>query len=408
MLAYALDPIRSVGGRGAAHVRGRELRSPHAAAWPAAVTDLPPLPFTAPIGAYLDQAQSLLADLHAGDEPAAWRLKWEHPRFRDQRVADVRSAALDLEDAKLVTARSYAFESWDDLGAFAERATSDRGIVRFETAVDALIAGDRDVLEALLREDPALVGARSARRHGATLLHYVAANGVEGWRQRTPPNAVEIARLLLDAGADPNALADMYDARCTTLSMLVSSSPPADAGLQLALAELLVDRGATLDAPGSPWNAAVLTALAFGFLDTARALAARDDRVRDIAVAAGLGLLGETARLLPSAEPERQRAALTLACMHGHVRVAQLLLDAGVDPSQYNPAGFHAHSTPLHQAVWSNREPVVRLLVERGARPDMRDLVYDATPLDWAVYGQRSEIADYLRDRGRPVPAGAP
>jgi hypothetical protein len=58
--------------------------------------------------------------------------------------------------------------------------------------------------------------------------------------------------------------------------------------------------------------------------------------------------------------------------------------------------------------VWAGHEPVVRLLVERGARPDMRDLIYDGTPFDWAVYGQRTEIADYLRDRGRPVPAGAP
>jgi hypothetical protein len=177
--------------------------------------------------------------------------------------------------------------------------------------------------------------------------------------------------------------------------------------LQVALAELLMDRGAALAAPGSKWNAAVLTALTFGFLDTARALAARAGRVDDIAVAAGLGLLGETARLLPAADPERLHVALELACMHGHVRIAQLLLDAGVDPSRYNPAGFHAHSTPLHQAVWANHEPIVRLLVESGARLEMRDLVYDATPLDWAVYGERTEIADYLRGRVQP-PAATP
>jgi hypothetical protein len=328
--------------------------------------------------------------------------------LRDTPFGEVRTATLDLGDAKLVTAHAYAFESWADLIAFAERATLHGSIVRFETAADAMIAGDRAVLEALLREDPALTGARSERRHGASLLHYVAANGVEGWRQRTPRNVLDIARLLLDAGADPNALAFMYDAQCTTLGMLVSSSPPADAGLQLPLAELLADRGATLDAPGSPWNSAVLTALVFGFLDTARALAVRAAPSHDIAVAAGLGLLGETARLLPSADAERQRAALTLACMHGHTRVAQLLLDAGVDPSQYNPAGMHAHSTPLHQAVWSNRESVVHLLVERGARLDMRDLIHEGTALDWAEYGQRSAIADYLRDRGRPAPAVAP
>jgi peptide-methionine (S)-S-oxide reductase len=112
--------------------------------------------------------------------------------------------------------------------------------------------------------------------------------------------------------------------------------------------------------------------------------------------------------LLPAAGAERKRAALELACMHGHVRVAQLLLYAGVDPSQYNPEGFHAHSTPLHQAVWSNRGEVVRLLVERGARLEMRDLIYDGTPLDWAVYGERAEIADYLRGRSQPPSAATP
>src|SRR5262249_11815806 len=157
----------------------------------------------------------------------------------------------------------------------------------------------RAALDQLLQDDPTLPRARSARSHHATLLHYLAANGVEDYRQRTPPNAVEIARLLLDAGADPDALADMYDERCTTLGMLVSSTPPHDAGLQIPLAELLVERGAAQDVAGSKWNAAVRCALAFGFLDTARALAARAGKPADIRVAAGLGELGETARFLP-------------------------------------------------------------------------------------------------------------
>ena len=372
------------------------------------MTELQALPFTASLGEYLVQAESLLADLRDGDEAAAWRFKWEHPRFRDRHVGEVRSAALDLEDVKLVTARSCAFESWNDLASFTDAVSRDRGILRFETAADAVVGGDRDTLEALLREDPALAGARSARRHRATLLHYVAANGVEGWRQSTPPNAVEIARLLLDAGADPNALADMYDERCTTLGMLVSSSPPADAGLQGPLARLLLERGASLDVLGSKWNSAVLTALTFGFLDTARALAPRASPVRDIAVAAGLGLLGDTARLLPSADVERQQVALALACAHGHVRVAQLLLDAGADPSRYNPDGFHSHSTPLHQAVWANHEGIVRMLVERGARLDVRDLIYGGTALDWAEHGGRAEIAEYLRSRPQPPAAVMP
>src|SRR5687767_9692458 len=43
-----------------------------------------------------------------------------------------------------------------------------------------------------------------------TLLHYLGANGVEPFRQHTPKNAVEIVAVLLDAGADVNAEAQMY------------------------------------------------------------------------------------------------------------------------------------------------------------------------------------------------------
>jgi ankyrin repeat protein len=150
----------------------------------------------------------------------------------------------------------------------------------------------------------------------------------------------------------------------------------------------------------------VRCALTFGFLDTARALDQRERGGRtDIAVAAGLGALGDTARLLPGSDEVARQMALALACMHGQARVVRLLLDTGAEPDRYNPDGFHSHSTPLHQAVWGRHLDVVKLLVEHGARVDLRDHLYDGTPLDWAVYGDRSEIADYLRDR---TGAGAP
>ena len=107
-------------------------------------------------------------------------------------------------------------------------------------AVEAVVSGDVATLQSLLREHPELIHARSARRHHATLLHYVGANGVEGERQTTPKNALDVAQILLDAGAEVDALADMYDEKCTTMSMLVSSSHPNEAGLQTALAEKLL------------------------------------------------------------------------------------------------------------------------------------------------------------------------
>jgi hypothetical protein len=366
------------------------------------MSDDKPLPYLAPLEEYERHAEALCDALRSGDDDARWRFKWEHPRFRGKSVSEVQPATLDLADARVVIAHDYGFETWADLAEFTEAVEGDTAIARFEAAVEAVVAGDLAALRSMLSSDPELIRARSTRRHHATLLHYVAANGVEGARQRTPANAVDIAKTLLDAGAEVDALADMYENKCTTMSMLVSSCHPARTGLQAPLAETLLDYGAALDGPGSRWQSAVLTALAFGYRTTAEALAGRGARLDSIAAVAGLGRVQDTARLLPGAESPEKHVALALAAQHGHVEIVRLLLDAGEDPSRYNPDGYHSHSTPLHQAVWSNHEDVVRLLVERGARLDIQDTVYSATPLGWAIYGERTAIAEYLRGRGAP------
>ena len=326
-----------------------------------------------------------------------------HPLFRDKSVDAVRAATLDLADAQAVVAHENGFESWADLAAFTEAVQHPGPVARFEAAVEAVVSGDVATLRSMLNEYPELVRAVSTRRHHATLLHYVAANGVEDGRQKTPANAVEVAKVLLDAGAGVDALGDMYGAKCTTMSMLVSSCHPAEAGVQGALAERLLDYGAAFEGPGSSWRSALITALAFGYLDTAETLARRGAPVDNLAAVAGLGRLEDVARLLPASDPESRHVALALAAQHGHTEIVRLLLDAGEDPSRYNPEGFHSHSTPLHQAVWSNHLDVVRLLVERGARLDIRDTVHQGTPLDWANYGERTEVANYLRARGTPA-----
>lgn len=357
------------------------------------------LPYRSTVAEYEAQADALFAALSAGDEPALWKLKWEHPRFAGKGVEDVRNAELTLTDARMATARRYAFEEWDALVRFAGEIGHDGDVARFESAVEAVVDGNVAALSAMLRDHPELARARSNRMHHATLLHYIAANGVEGVRQRTPPNAVDVAVLLLDAGAEPDALADMYDAKCTTMSMLVSSAHPAKAGVQAALATTLLDRGAALEGPGTNWQSPVLTALTFGYTQTAEVLAARGV-IETLPTAAGLGRLDDVRRLLPDADAAARHTALALAAQHGHAAVVALLLDAGEDPNRFNPKGFHGHSTPLHQAVWARHLDVVKLLLDRGARLDIPDTIYGATPLRWAVYGQRIEIADYLRERG--------
>lgn len=259
----------------------------------------------------------------------------------------------------------------------------------------------------MLADDPDLIRARSCRVtpfdppiHRATLLHYVAANGVEGHRQKTPANAVEVAKTLLEAGAEVDSLADLYGGQCTTLSLLVSSCHPAAAGLQVALAETLLDFGAAVDGAGTgAWVSPVKTALVFGYRAPAELLVRRGARVDDLSLAAGLGDLEAASKLLPTADAATRHSALALAAQLGHADLVSLLLDAGEDPDRYNPQGHHAHSTPLHQAALAGHEAVVRLLVERGARLDIKDTIWQTTPAGWATHGGKHDVEAFLRSR---------
>jgi ankyrin repeat protein len=166
---------------------------------------------------------------------------------------------------------------------------------------------------------------------------------------------------------------------------------------------LLLDFGAAIEGRGTrKWGGPLFTALAFGMSDAANALAKRGARI-DLPAAAGLGLVGDASRLFPSADAEARHRALSLAAQQGHAEIVRLLLDAGEDPNRYNPESNHAHCTPLHQAVLGGHEMVVRLLVERGARLDIRDTIWHGTPLGWALYGggkAKAAMAECLRSLG--------
>ncbi len=383
--------------------------------------DLKPLPFHCSLDQYQRQAEQLLEAHRSGDSDAIRIIHENHPRFLDSGIpwlpkklpdSEIQSARLELPDAQLTIARWYSFQGWPALAEYVVAVASEHSpVFQFESAAEAVITGDLAKLESLLHENPELVRARSTRIthfdppvHRATLLHYIAANGVEGYRQKTPKNAVEIAKALLQAGAEVDALADMYGGHYATMSMLVSSSPPAEAGVQVALAETLIDFGAAIEARGSAkWGSPLMTALAFGYRDTAEALVRRGARVDNIAAAAGLGRLRDAAQLLATADSESRHRALALAAQHGQVEIVQLLLDAGEDPNRYNPDGNHAHSTPLHQAALAGHEAVVRLLVERGARVDIKDTAYEGTPVGWAMYAGRTDIENFLRAHGEEV-----
>jgi ankyrin repeat protein len=377
-----------------------------------------PLPFRSTVADYRRQADDLYAGWQARDADAVRVFRTRHPKFLDATIpwlerrmteAEVGATPIDRDDAALAVARAYDFANWDRLVEHVEAVCQPGSpVARFEAAVEAVIDGDVAALKQLVRDDPDLVRARSARVnnfdppvHRATLLHYLAANGVEGHRQRSPQNAVEVAKVLLDAGADPNALQDSYGGQNTTMAMLVSSSPPKQAGVQVPLVDTLIDYGASLEPLGrGPAVSPLMTALVHGSPEAAQALVRRGARVESLPAAAGLGRVDDVRRFLPAATPLQRHQALAIAAQLGRSATVRLLLDAGEDPNRFNPEGHHSHATPLHQAIAGGHPDTVKLLVERGARLDTRDRIFQGTPLGWAQYCGQPEIASSLRALG--------
>ena len=168
-------------------------------------------------------------------------------QYRKQAKDLLKQTGSKLGDAQFTLAREHGFDSWPKFAKHIEAlARKTSPISKFEQAADAIVTGDAATLASLLRENPKLIRARSTRVHRATLLHYVSANGFENYRQKTPANAVEIAKILLDAGAEVDATADSYG-KDTTLVLVATSVHPERAGVQIALLELLLDHGAAPD-----------------------------------------------------------------------------------------------------------------------------------------------------------------
>jgi ankyrin repeat protein len=264
-----------------------------------------------------------------------------------------------LGEAQFVVARSHGFATWPCFVAHLDRLA--RGSEAFEAAADALVSGDEAALRALLTAEPGLVHARSDREHGATLLIYTSANGVEMYRQRTPGNIVLLAELLLDSGAAVDATADVYGTACTTLGLAATSAHPRAKGVQLQLLQLLLDRGARMEDEIAGCKAGiVLACLGNGCPEAAAYLADRGARVCFVE-AAGIGRSETVERLLETgtATQREKNEALLRACANGKTEIADLLIRSGAELGATSSDG----QTPAHLAVIAgNLETLKRLL----------------------------------------------
>ncbi len=349
------------------------------------------LPARPSLEQYRKQAKDLVKSRKSGDPAAIQRIKERHPRFGKLTDAELQSVRFALADAQLVVAREYDFESWPKFAKHIEalrRANS--AVSKFETAVDAVVKGDLATLQRLLRENPELIRERSTRRHRATLLIYVGANGVEGYRQKTPKNAVRVAELLLKAGAEIDAVGTMYRGT-TTLGLVATSVHPYLAGVQEALMELLLEWGASLEiavAPDYTRGSVVNACLANGRPEAAEFLAKRGARL-DLDGAAGVGWLDRVQSFFNSDESLKATATrkqmqdgFLWACWCGRAAVVDFLLGSGIDvTAKYDGA------TGLHSAAVGGNVETVRVLLERNPPLEIEDDTWHNTPLGWALHG---------------------
>lgn len=209
--------------------------------------------------------------------------------------------------------------------------------------------------------------------------------------------SIESIRLFLDHGANPN------DTRArTALSHAILR------GQNLEVLRLLVDRGGDLEGLDEDGTTPYAMARRLGNREVADKLvewgAKPEMPVRDeILAAAADGDMDRVCRLAaehPEAVEEvtdygRQpndglTGSLSGQALHnmarlGHVKGLRALLDLGLDinlVSQWN-------ETALHWASVAGRVDAVRLLLERGARMDIRESNYQSDAFGWLCWGSQ-------------------
>ena len=388
---------------------------------------------------YRRLAKDLVKACRAGDPTAirAWAIRWidrlatlQHGPKTLQTASEIDASAGRVEEfsrkqfsrskcslttAQFVIARAHGFASWPKFVSHLESLQdSTSTVAAFEAASSAVVSGDTERLRRLLRAHPRLARARSTREHGATLLHYVSANGVESYRQLSPKNSGEIAEMLIAAGADVDATTDVYDGKCTTLGLVATSSPPFAAGVQREVIDVLLKHGARMDMPGSVGHEGFLVqgCLANGQPEAAEYLASRGAPL-DLESAAGLGRVDDVKRLIARASRKTIIAAFSLACAYGRAAVVESLLGGGSVSVEAELKSHGNGHTGLHVAAFHGQLEAVKVLLQHGADIQAIDKTWKTPPLSWALTGwQRSGhggkfyevVAELVAARARVTP----
>lgn len=286
---------------------------------------------------------------------------------------------------------------------------------KFHPAIVAIKSGDLEGLRALLDQDPSLATARSSRSH-PTLLQCLALEAID------VPNKVEMAQLLIEAGADINGA--LGAAACID---------------NVEIAALLLDCGAAINGTGS-WSP-LEEALYWNNQRVIDLLLERGASVDNLRMAAALGRIDliesffnsdgtlkpqvgkidwpfgelQDSNLNCNIKDELQAKvtqwsndprdiinnAFVYACMHNQIDAARLLLKKGAQIDAI-PPGFDYAGTGLHYAALNGHRGMIEFLIQKGANPSIRDTKVNSTPAGWADHGGHTDLTQYLDQVANP------
>jgi ankyrin repeat domain-containing protein 17 len=177
---------------------------------------------------------------------------------------------------------------------------------------------------------------------------------------------VEVARLLLDHGAQVNMPVDSFESPLTL----------AACGGHYELAALLLSRGADLEEVNDEGYTPLMEAAREGHEDVVQ-------------------LLIEHGANVNTQTEETQETALTLACCGGFLEVAQYLVDHGADIEL-------GASTPLMEAAQEGHIDIVEYLINKEAKIDAVTNTMDSA-LTYACANGHTAIAELLMSCGANV-----
>ena len=282
----------------------------------------------------------------------------------------------------------------------------------YQTACLMIQNGDVESLRVQLESYPNLIGWKDfpdGRGTSCTLLHEACGRGPADWHE----NAPRIARELIRAGANVNRNSPDEKGE-TPLHEAVSIN-------NVEVAKVLLQAGANPETPGR-FDGTIDTALGYAlfygqkegvqrFKLNCPELLIQHRAIVYLPFAAAMGDLTTVKRffrpdhnLLPSAGLADQKKVLAqaflFACRHGQVDICEYLLYRGANiNAQINFFDYPA-ATALHLACsQGHQRDLVKFLLEKGADPTLRDGFYDTTAGGWAMFFGQDEVYQLLSGR---------